>query len=1070
MTPLRHTMILASAGSGKTYALTNRYVALLAMGARPERIVALTFTRKAAGEFFDEILNKLARAADDPAQAAHLAGAIGQPALGSGDFLVLLRSVVEAMPRLNLGTLDSFFARIVRSFPLELGLGGEFEILQEHAARRERRRVLRTLFTASGEPDAAQSEFIEAFKRATFGVEEKQLSFRLDSFLDQHAETYLAAPRLELWGQAARIWPDGCPWLEASEDRAAAVRAVREALPWETLNERQRARMEAFFVEAAEWNPGATLPPAMTYLLKNLFAIWDDALAGRGELTLERKKVPLHRGLAAALVAVAATLMGADLRRRLEMTQGLFRVLRGYERVYDLAVRRSGRLTFADMQRLLQPDAGGPRLGSGAGGGGAIEGESLDPRLLIDWRLDAEFDHWLLDEFQDTSFGQWSVLRNLIDEVVQDPEQRRSFFYVGDVKQAIYAWREGDARLFREIYQHYNRAPGGAIEEQQLNQSWRSGPDIISLVNRVFGDQQALAQVVPAETARAWAREWRPHTTARTGLEGYVCLDHADDEDGRFARTLRILQETDALARGLTVAVLVQKNDTGARLADYLRREGGVPAVAESDLHVCTDNPLGTALLALLRAAAHPGDTLAWEHVAMSPLGRVLAEHGVTTLGATVTRVLAEVHADGFATTLERWYRAVEPALDPADAFSRERGRQLIDAAYRFDQTSSRDVTEFLEYAERFTMRDSDTARVVRVMTVHKSKGLGFDLVILPDLEGRSLGERRRGLAVQKAPDRSVSWILDLPVQLLAERDPVLGAYLDAASADAAYESLCLLYVAMTRAKRAMYLVTEPVGTSVSRNFPSLLQQTLGETHAEGDERWFERCGPTDAEPPPEPRPPPTVAGAGRTRLPSRTPSGTERATLPGAVVFALEAGGGAEHGLGVHALLADIEWWPPAPDAASSRLSAAWAMADERVRAEVDACLDSAAGAAVFRPPGPGWRGEVWRERAFEIVLDGAWVTGVFDRVVVERDAAGCVRKVHVWDFKTDRVEDRAQAERAAARYFGQLDLYRSVAARLTGVAATAVDATLVFTAIPVLVGVSPTPGKPSRPLPVGN
>jgi hypothetical protein len=88
----------------------------------------------------------------------------------------------------------------------------------------------------------------------------------------------------------------------------------------------------------------------------------------------------------------------------------------------------------------------------------------------------------------------------------------------------------------------------------------------------------------------------------------------------------------------------------------------------------------------------------------------------------------------------------------------------------------------------------------------------------------------------------------------------------------------------------------------------------------------------------------------------------------------------------------------------------------------------------------------------------------------VVERDAAGCVRKVHVWDFKTDRVEDRAQAERAAARYFGQLDLYRSVAARLTGVAAIAVDATLVFTAISVLVGVSPTPGKPSRPLPVGN
>src|SRR5882672_195575 len=73
----RHEMILASAGAGKTYALTNRYIALLAGGAAPERIVALTFTRKAAGEFFDEILKKLARAAGDAGEAERLAREIG---------------------------------------------------------------------------------------------------------------------------------------------------------------------------------------------------------------------------------------------------------------------------------------------------------------------------------------------------------------------------------------------------------------------------------------------------------------------------------------------------------------------------------------------------------------------------------------------------------------------------------------------------------------------------------------------------------------------------------------------------------------------------------------------------------------------------------------------------------------------------------------------------------------------------------------------------------------------------------------------------------------------------------
>src|SRR4051812_32568909 len=114
MKPLSHVMILASAGSGKTYALTNRFVELLARGASPERIVALTFTRKAAGEFFDEILAKLARAACDARTAAQLARDIGAGDLGTTDFLRMLRAVVDAMHRLRLGTLDSFFARIAR--------------------------------------------------------------------------------------------------------------------------------------------------------------------------------------------------------------------------------------------------------------------------------------------------------------------------------------------------------------------------------------------------------------------------------------------------------------------------------------------------------------------------------------------------------------------------------------------------------------------------------------------------------------------------------------------------------------------------------------------------------------------------------------------------------------------------------------------------------------------------------------------------------------------------------------------------------------------------------------------
>ncbi len=1048
MKPPGHVMILASAGSGKTYALTNRFVRLLAGGAAPERIVALTFTRKAAGEFFDEVLSKLAAAANDPAVARKLAGEIGAPGLGSGDFLRLLRAVVEAMPRLSLGTLDAFFARIVRSFPLELGLGGDFTLLEEPAARQERRRVMQRLFTAGGEPDAAQKEFIEAFKRATFGLEEKQVMRWLDMYLNKCSEIYLDAPQAESWGNPRRIWPQGCEWLEAKPERAAATRALRTALPWAGLNDKQRVRLEDFLVELPAWQPGAPLPKAVEYLVKNALAVWGELRAGRAEVMIERKKIPFAPEACTALVAVVGSIVGAEIGRRLELTRGLFAVLRGYNLVYHDAVRRGGRLTFADVQRLLLPGAGAPVL-SGAGPG--------EGRLLIDWRLDAQFDHWLLDEFQDTSFAQWSVLRNLLDEAVQDAEQRRSLFYVGDVKQAIFAWREGDPRLFREIFNHYNRAAPGAITAEFLTDSYRSGPAVIAMVNRVFGDAAALRGLVPADAAERWTQEWRAHSTAKPELGGYAELRQAAEEAGRFAETLGIIQEVEPLRRGLSVAVIVQKNDTGARLADFLRREGNLPALAESDLHIAMDNPLTCAVLALLRVAAHPGDRFAREHLAMTPLAAVLATAGLGDDDALTSRLLGELHAEGFAVAIERWLRLLEPQLEPGDQFSRLRGHQLVDAAREFDDSGRRDVAEFLAWAEGRTMREADSAGVVRVLTVHKAKGLGFDLVILPELEGKTLAERREGLAVQQAADRSVEWVLKLPERIFQECDPILSAHVTAKEADAAYEALCKFYVAMTRAKRAMYLIIKPVGSSASRNFPKLLEQTLGETWTEGDPAWFSKLKSEEKR---EIGPPElariNVAAARRVhRLASRRPSDAKSTERFGEL-FGPDRAGAADFGTQVHAIFESVEWWEGAQAGTWTEARRNEGVAED-VLQEALRCLQNAKLAAVFtRPTG---KVDVWRERPFEVVLGGEWLTGVLDRVMVERDAVGRAVKAWIIDYKTDRANgDRDAMALAGDRHAGQLNHYRRVVAVLTGLSLKAIRCTLVLTETCATVEVPPT------------
>jgi ATP-dependent helicase/nuclease subunit A len=1033
MKPIGHVMILASAGAGKTYQLTNRFVRLLAEGAPPERIAALTFTRKAAGEFFDEILGKLAEAASDPAVAAKVGAQIGHPQLRPADFNRMLRSVIVAMPRLNLGTLDGFFARVVRAFPLELGLSGDFAIMEEHAARMARRRVLRRIFARTGgTPDAAQQDFIEAFKRATFGREEKQLTALLDTFLDDHAETFLESSDPALWGQVAQIWPEGSAWVVGTKDRATLARELERALAAEAMSGGQRLRWDKFFAALPQWAPGAELPGEVKYLLGNALKAWPDL----AEVTVERKAQELTAPVAAALRRLVAAIVGGELNRRLEMTRGIYAVLREYEAIYDGLVRRSGNLTFADLQRLLRPDAGGRQLS---------RTESDDARLFIDWRLDARIDHWLLDEFQDTSPGQWSVLRNLIDEAVQDPEGRRSFFYVGDVKQAIFAWRAGDPRLFREIFNRYNAGAGGVIAEQSLATSYRSGPAVIEMVNRVFGDTAALARLFPEPAVERWATEWREHSSERPTLGGYAELRPVGGEEERFAATLGILEETQALARGLTVAILVLQNRTAAELADYLRRQGGVAATAESDLHVGADNPLSCALLALFRAAAHPGDTAAQLHLRMTPLAEVLAAEGLEGEDALTKRILEEVHAGGFGAASEAWIRRLEPRLAPDDAFSRQRGRQFADAAREFDELGNGEVAEFVQFMSRYTARDADAAGVVRVMTVHKAKGLGFDLVILPDLEGDSLASRRKGqLAVQKSPAREVEWILHLPSSEFFAADPVLSDHVAAAKNDACYENFCLLYVAMTRAKRAMYILTKPVGKSESKNFPRLLEETLGGAWSIGDPAWFQ----TSAAPPAVPPPPEALlldsASTRRTvRRAVRRPSDEGGGTTGAARLFTLAGAAESEFGVAVHALLAGVEW---ADATVAERAAAEWAARGPAGAAAAGALSQAETAAVWRRPDSPG--AEAWRERAFEVVLDQSWVTGKFDRVVVTRDAAGRALAATVYDFKTGTLAEGTDLAREALRHKGQLELYCRAAAVLAGLPLEAVAAEIIFTA----------------------
>jgi ATP-dependent exoDNAse (exonuclease V) beta subunit len=187
------------------------------------------------------------------------------------------------------------------------------------------------------------------------------------------------------------------------------------------------------------------------------------------------------------------------------------------------------------------------------------------------------------------------------------------------------------------------------------------------------------------------------------------------------------------------------------------------------------------------------------------------------------------------------------------------------------------------------------------------------------------------------------------------------------------------------------------------------------------------------------------------------TPSDQRTGIVSGASLFAPDASDAADIGSAVHAAFAAVTWWRSA-DADNWQQRMRTLGIPEAAIAIARSCLDAPALASVFVRTTDA--AEVWCERGFEFVHEGAWITGRFDRVIIERDSHGRAKCVRVFDFKTDRVtSDPAAWRTAAERFRSQVTWYRRAAARLTGVPETEVICEIVFTGARDAAGRVPGP-----------
>jgi ATP-dependent helicase/nuclease subunit A len=1079
----RSFIVQAPAGSGKTELLIQRYLRLLSTVDAPEEVVAITFTRKAAAEMQHRILQALQRsqrgeipdAAHERVTARAAAAALDRDRRKGWNIIVNPR-------RMRIQTMDSLNASIARMQPLSGAAAGGNTIADDAE--------MKTLYRTAA---AATLDWLGDSGETRNAVRDVLLH------LDNNTSLYVA--------YLARMLETRDQWLPfVGSGRAQDFAGLRTRLEQNLRDivDRHLAKLRgAFpvelvpeFLALASYaganlcaagkhdHPVATLhelpamPAASSESLGGWRAAADLLLTGRGEW---RKRVTKNEGFPrgddgqkdALYDLIAAASEQPGLQQLLQDVRGLppvtygdqqWRVLLSLFHLLPVAV--------AELQRLFSGHgltdftevalAADRALGSADNPG--------DIALLLDYQV----RHLLIDEMQDTSRAQYKMLEALTGG--WEAGDGRTLFCVGDPMQSIYRFRNAEVAQF--MLAQRQGIGDVTLEPLVLRKNFRSAEFLVHWFNTVF------PQVLPASDDPSRGAVSYAEAVPAVAAEG-ECRIHPlfGADPGLEAETgCRIIEEILGRNPGDDIAVLVRGRTQLAALLPRLR-EAGIDYQAV-DIDRLTDLPEIIDLLSLTRAMVHPGDRLAWLALLRAPwigwdwsdlhalvvndTGRTVWEllhDGERLSSVSVEARMALQHAMPVLQSLRPVSRSASLRDRVERAWLRLGGPALLDQPGNVDNVYRYlDVLEKLEVAG--TLHDvaeleaqldlervsSNRAARLQVMTMHRSKGLQFDHVLLYGLGRIPRGSERSVLSWFDIPsEHGEQEKIISPVGRRAdlENDPI-HRFIELTEAEKdRHEVGRLLYVACTRARKSLHLLGHtalgPDGegwrSPDSRSLLSLLWPAVepqfeqafehGQSGADDNavDRWLlpqrRRLEPGWRLPDVVPVPGQVVATEAEIRAVHYDWVGTE-ARLAGTIVhrwmqFAAQSGKGA-------AALADRRL-PEITAAWMRELGIAGGVSAGRIRQRVDEALRG-----VREDPRGRWllSGDGHAELALSGVLDGVVETGIIDRIRIDEDGTHWIV-----DYKTSAHEGGNLAgflTAEVARYRDQLGRYAALYRAYTG------------------------------------
>ena len=886
--------IKASAGSGKTYTLTSTFLSLLAgsSGAswsRPpsgctlsgeesygwQEILAITFTNKAAAEMRERLLQRLKGLALTPKKEAK--DPFWKPAKAREAVDMLIRSYGS----LNIRTIDSLLHLMVRLSALDFDLSPDFE------PRFSDEEITGPLFDDMAEQARTDEELGAVFRRA---CRQMLRSEKTRGFLagDRIRERVTAMVSLMLAADGWSIRDLASP-EEAEEHFQQVLRSIQnDALEMRARLEQEDLKASKHFLNALtaciECGGRATkLPLSSAMFQKESF---DECLlkASRGSASLALHA--LYESIQTDMRSLRVLMGARRLMPFAELAQAVYSRLEDEE-------RRTGIIAASQV----------PRLAIRA----ADDSEGVNELFC---RLGARVRHMLIDEFQDTSRDQWMALQPLAEEALS---RNGSLTIVGDVKQAIYGWRGGDAALFDELVRKgsplLSLVPRPTLETLPFN--WRSRRHIVAWNNALFsalgnldaarelllplaeGDTELLNEQA-ALLCEAFDRAAQSAEKCRSG--GCVRLRRLEKgrEEELLSTLLPDMVEDMGRTRSLgDICILTRNNEQAAKASSWLMARH-IPVVTQGSL-LLAEQPVIAALVSLLRFLNDPEDDIAFWSTLLSaellpPLpceGRELSSTDLLdwATGRPRRRSMAAQFAQDFP---EAWEAVFAPLHDnaglltPYDAVMEiverwhvmERRpeatgfvRRFLELVFNAEESGISDLSGFLELWDESGSQEKaplpESMDAVRIMTMHKAKGLEFDVVILPWLNF-SLG--------RASDDKSVFW-KSRGVGLLAPLCREMGRPWLKDRMDTARESLHLIYVAMTRAVSELYcFLPDPSDGPVSLMLDTLISRQADRLREQGDELCWGDAAPKTVGKPAEkaPRPAASVPAASPPAAPQK--------------------------------------------------------------------------------------------------------------------------------------------------------------------------------------------------------